>query len=101
MAEGEDFPWELLRQAPQLEGLLRQAPQLEGLLRQAPQLEGLLRQAALRVPKWLFQSTPGDIQPCTTRIARDNRGLPWDKQIAIHPLPDGTVEMKALRPDPS
>ena len=49
--------------------------------------------------KWFMRHKPGDIEVCTTRIVRDGCGLPWNEQIAIHPLEDGRIEMKALRPD--
>lgn len=40
-----------------------------------------------------------DIEVCTTRIVRSGRGLPWDERIAIHPLPDGKLEIRLLRAD--
>ncbi len=40
-----------------------------------------------------------DIEVCTTRIVRGGRGFPWDERIAIHPLPDGKVEIRSLRTD--
>lgn len=39
---------------------------------------------------------PEDLSPCTTRVIRGNRGMPWDKQIAIHPRPDGSLEVTPL-----
>ena len=53
----------------------------------------------LLMAKRLLQHRPGDIMPCTTRIQRMGRNLPWNEQIAIHPMPNGSIEMKALRPD--
>lgn len=42
----------------------------------------------------------GDFPACTTRIVRSERGLPWDKQIAIHALHSSGMEMKAVTADP-
>ena len=40
-----------------------------------------------------------DIEVCTTRILRGGRGFPWDERVAIHPLPDGKLEVRRLRSD--
>ncbi len=40
-----------------------------------------------------------DIEVCTTRMVRGGRGFPWDERIAIHPLPDGKIEIKRLCAD--
>lgn len=40
-----------------------------------------------------------DIEVCTTRIVRDGRGFPWNERIAVHPMPDGRLEIKSLRTD--
>ena len=34
-----------------------------------------------------------DIMPCTTRVMREGRGWPWNKQILVHPMPRGPVEV--------
>ena len=49
--------------------------------------------------KSFLQHRPSDIPVCPTRIVRDGRGLPWNRQIAIHPLEDGRIEMKAVSAD--
>lgn len=51
------------------------------------------------VAKLLMRHKSGDIPVCHTRIVRDGRGLPWNERIAIHPLADGRIEMKAVRAD--
>lgn len=57
---------------------------------------------AFKILERLFTIRPGDIPVCQTRIVREGRGFPWNRQIAVHPLPDGTLEMKALyEPSPS
>ena len=38
-----------------------------------------------------------DIEVCTTRIVRGGRGFPWNERIAIHPMPDGRLEIRSLR----
>ena len=40
-----------------------------------------------------------DIEVCTTRIVRSGRGFPWDERVAVHPMPDGSVEVMGLRAD--
>ena len=40
-----------------------------------------------------------DIEVCTTRIVRGGRGFPWDERVAIHPLPDGKLEIRQLGAD--
>ena len=47
----------------------------------------------------ITRDNTADIEVCTTRIVRGGRGLPWDERIAIHPLLDGTLEIKRLRTD--
>ena len=49
--------------------------------------------------RWFMRHEQGDIAVCTTRIVRSGRGLPWDEQIAIHPLEDGTIHMMPVRVD--
>ena len=49
--------------------------------------------------RWFMRYKQGDIPVCTTRIVRSGRGLPWDEQIAIHPLEDGTHNMVPVRAD--
>lgn len=44
-----------------------------------------------------YVSSSKDIPPCTTRIVRSGKGMPWDDRIAIHPLPDGRVEVIDLK----
>lgn len=38
----------------------------------------------------------GDLEICKTRVMREGRGFPWDKQIAVHRETDGYLEIKAL-----
>ena len=38
-----------------------------------------------------------DIEVCTTRIVRGGHGFPWNERIAIHPMPDGRLEIRSLR----
>ena len=40
-----------------------------------------------------------DIEVCTTRIVRGGRGFPWDERLAVHPRPDGSIEVIGLRAD--
>lgn len=42
-------------------------------------------------------SKASDIEVCTTRIVRSGRGFPWDTRVAVHPMPDGSVEVTELR----
>ena len=49
--------------------------------------------------KRITRGNAPDIEVCTTRIVRGGRGLPWDERIAIHPMPDGSLEINALRSD--
>jgi len=63
-------------------------------------LHFLLGGGALRAWQKVFSVQPKTIQPCTTSIQRVGRGLPWDEQIAIHPLKDGRIEMRFLRLPP-
>ena len=42
-------------------------------------------------------SKASDIEVCTTRIVRGGRGFPWDEWVAVHPMPDGSVEVTELR----
>lgn len=53
------------------------------------------------IAKWLLRHRQGDIPVCNTRIVREGTGLPWNQQIAIHPMEDGSIEMKAVRADKS
>jgi len=53
----------------------------------------------LKLAQWLFSIKPGDIDPCTTRIMRTQRGLPWDEQIGAHPLKDGRLVLTPIRED--
>ena len=55
-------------------------------------MESLVPTAFSNVLRWLFHR-PKDLPPCNTRIIRRGRGFFWDKQIAIHSLKDGRVEM--------
>lgn len=49
--------------------------------------------------RWFARDNISDIEVCTTRIVRGGRGFPWDERIAIHPLPDGNLEIRRLRAD--
>jgi hypothetical protein len=51
---------------------------------------------AVKVLERLFTVKPNDIPTCTTRVMRQGRGWPWDKQIGVHPLKDGRIEVKLL-----
>ena len=57
--------------------------------------DALASLAAAGVVRWLTHK-PGDIPVCRTRIVRVGRGLPWNKRVAIHPMEDGSIEMKAV-----
>ena len=46
--------------------------------------------------RWLFRFNPKDIPPCQTRIMRAGVGWPWDKQVALHPLKDGRLEITLI-----
>jgi hypothetical protein len=48
----------------------------------------------------LFRYRQNDFPVCQTRIAREAQGMPWNKQIAVHTLPNGKIHIKALAPDP-
>lgn len=51
------------------------------------------------VVRWFMRHEQGDIAVCTTRIVRSGRGLPWNEQIAIHPLENGKINMVPVRAD--
>ena len=53
----------------------------------------------LGLARRVFSFKHGDIPVCQTRIVREGRGFPWNKQIAIHPMANGIVEMKAIKGD--
>ena len=46
----------------------------------------------------IVASTKG-MKPCTTSI-KTGRGIPFSQRLAIHPMPNGKTEIKALRDDP-
>ncbi len=48
----------------------------------------------------LLKFRRGDILPCHTRVVREKRGLPWNKQVALHPLHGPGLEMKAVVAEP-
>lgn len=52
---------------------------------------------AVKGARMLFAYRTGDIPVCTTRVVHESLGLPWNRQIAIHPLADGRLEITALR----
>ena len=56
---------------------------------------GLLRAAQL-----LFRVPKGSIPVCETHVVREGRGLPWNEQIAVHPLPDGRITITPIRAKP-
>ena len=33
---------------------------------------------------------------CHTKVIREKVGMPWNKRVAIHPLPDGHVEVTPI-----
>ena len=43
-----------------------------------------------------FAFTSNGIPACTTQVMRGKKGLPWNDRVAVHPLPDGRVEVKAV-----
>ena len=49
--------------------------------------------------RWIARDNISDIEVCTTRIVRGGRGFPWDERVAIHPMPDGNLEIKSLHTD--
>jgi hypothetical protein len=51
---------------------------------------------AFKMLERLFTVKPNDIPTCTTRVMRAGRGWPWSKQIGVHPLKDGRIEIKLL-----
>ena len=46
-----------------------------------------------------FAFTSKGIPVCTTLVMRGKKGLPWNDLVAVHPLPDGRVEVKAVSAD--
>ena len=48
--------------------------------------------------RWITRDI-SDIEVCTTRIVRSGRGFPWDERVAVHPMPDGSIEVIGLRAD--
>jgi hypothetical protein len=61
------------------------------------QIGGVLGGAGgIKTLERLFRVQPKDIPVCQTRVMRAARGLPWDKQIGVHPLKDGRIEVKLL-----
>ena len=49
--------------------------------------------------RWIARDNISDIEVCTTRIVRGGRGFPWDARVAVHPMPDGNLEIRQLRVD--
>ena len=50
--------------------------------------------------RFLFRFQYDEIPVCHTRIMRQGRGLPWDYQVGVHPLPDGKLEITPIRIPP-
>ena len=59
-----------------------------------------MKAAAGATLTFLLRFRRQDIPVCQTRIIRGPRGLPWEKQIAVHPLPNGSIEMIAVDVEP-
>ena len=49
--------------------------------------------------KLLLIATTKDMTPCRTRI-KTGRGIPFSQRLAVHPMPNGKTEIKALRDSP-
>jgi hypothetical protein len=47
--------------------------------------------------KLVYSFKKGDISVSNTRIVRLDRGMPWDLQAGVHPLPDGTLKITPLK----
>jgi len=39
---------------------------------------------------------PPDLPVCKTRIIREGRSFPWNRQVAIHALKDGRVQITPI-----
>jgi hypothetical protein len=52
--------------------------------------------SAVKGARLLFGYQRGDVAVCNTRVMHDGVGLPWNRQIAIHPLQDGRLEITSL-----
>jgi hypothetical protein len=45
-----------------------------------------------------FAFTSRNIPVCNAKIVRGGKGMPWNDRVAVHPLPDGTVEVTSVTP---
>ena len=41
---------------------------------------------------------PADLPVCHTRIIREGRGFPWNKQVGVHPLKNGHLSITLIKP---
>ena len=55
-------------------------------------LAGLFPSKSKRA-EFIFKYKPDDFPPCHTRILREGRGFPWNRQLAGHRLPNGHFEL--------
>ena len=43
-----------------------------------------------------FAFSSKDIPVCTTRPMRGMSGMPWNRRVGVHPLPDGRIEVTPI-----
>jgi hypothetical protein len=70
-----------------------QLPDLSGVLHSLPGILG--GGAGLKVLQFMFRASP-DLKVCRTRVIREGRGFPWNRQVAIHKLKDGRLQVTPI-----
>jgi hypothetical protein len=46
-----------------------------------------------------FAFSSKNIPVCETRVMHGKKGMPWNDLVAVHPLPDGRIEVTPVDPD--
>ena len=44
-----------------------------------------------------FAFSSKNIPICETRVMRGEKGMPWNNLVAVHPLPNGQVELTPVK----
>ena len=61
-----------------------------------PEQANLFARFAENTLEVLLNHKPNDIPICQTRVIRQGRGWPWNYRLALHPRPDGGLEITRI-----